>query len=113
MLRLLRRALDLHAEVPTAEVTPIGPAGPHLYGGRRTGEHEEELAAIEDTLAGLDRERQPLLASELLVRRRYLRDATGRAFSLADAPRRSICRPATRAVPNTHWPWQISQRSKC
>ncbi len=86
MLRLLRRALDLHAEVPGAEVTRLDLLDRIRTAAERTGEHEEELAAIEDTLALLDRERQPLLASELLVRRRYLRDETGRDFaSLADA----------------------------
>jgi hypothetical protein len=86
MLRLLRRALDLHAEVPGAGVTRLDLLDRIRSAAERTGEHEEELAAIEDTLAVLDRERQTLLASELLVRRMYLRDETGRDFaSLADA----------------------------
>ena len=77
---------DLHAEVPDADLTPIDLLDRIRTAAERAGEQEEELAAVEDLLAGLDRERQPLLAGELLVRRRYLRDATGRAFaSLADA----------------------------
>ncbi len=86
MLRLLRRALDLEAEAPGSEVTRLDLLDRIRSAAERTGEHEEELAAIEEILALLDRERRPLLITELLVRRMYLRDETGRDFaSLADA----------------------------
>ena len=36
----------------------------------QAGEFEEELAAVDDLLAMVDRDTQPLLAAELLVRRK-------------------------------------------
>jgi DNA-binding CsgD family transcriptional regulator len=86
MLRLLRRALDLHAEMPDAGVTRLDLLQNIRAAAERAGELEEELAAIEDMLALMDKERQPLLATDLLVRRMQLRDETGRDWvSLADA----------------------------
>jgi len=76
MLRLLRRALDLHAEVPSAGVTRFDLLQLIRAAAERAGEPAEELAAIEDTLALVERERRPLLATELLVRRMQLRDDT-------------------------------------
>ncbi|HET6532306.1 MAG TPA: helix-turn-helix transcriptional regulator, partial [Actinoplanes sp.] len=44
------------------------------------GLHEYELAAVDDLLAWIDVEKQPLLAAELLVRRMHLRFLTGDEF---------------------------------
>jgi DNA-binding CsgD family transcriptional regulator/tetratricopeptide (TPR) repeat protein len=85
-LRLLRRALELHAEVYSTGVTRFDLLQRIRTVAERAGEHEQELAALEDILALVDRELQPLLATDLLVRRMHLRYATGQDWaSLADA----------------------------
>jgi len=86
MLRLLRRALDLQTELPDAGVTRFDLLQRIRAGAERAGEFSEELATIEGMLALVDRDQQPLLATDLLVRRIQLRNETGRDFaSLADA----------------------------
>jgi DNA-binding CsgD family transcriptional regulator len=80
MLRLLRRALDLWPQVPEP-----GESNEELLlsirdAAARAGEFKEELAAVDDLLAALDWDRQPLRVSELLVRRMHLRFLTGRDF---------------------------------
>jgi len=85
-LRLLRLALDLTAVVSVAGITRFDLLQRIRAVAERRGEQEEELAAVEDLLAIVDRERQPLLATELLLRRLNLRQSTGRdVFEIADA----------------------------
>jgi DNA-binding CsgD family transcriptional regulator len=55
-----------------------------------SGDQEEELAAVEDLLASVDRNRAPLVAAELLVRRTRLRQVTGREFAGLDDVREAV-----------------------
>ncbi len=85
-LRLLRRALSLQAEVPVMGVTRFDLLQRIRAVAERGTADDEELVAVEDLLILVDRERQPLLATELLVRRAELRARTGRdAYSIAIA----------------------------
>ena len=97
MLRLLRRALDLLPQVPNAGLSRIDLLQRIRTAAEQAGEQEEELAAVDDLLATADREAQPLLAAQLLVRRMELRLMTGREFSglddLQEAVRISAPRP--------------------
>jgi hypothetical protein len=54
------------------------------------GDQDEELAAIEETLASIDRAQQPLLAADLLVRRMLLRLSTGREFAGLEDVREAV-----------------------
>ena len=81
MVRLLRRALDLWPQVPDADLTRIDLLGRIRAAAERAGEEEEELAAVDDLLALIDREHQPLLTAELLVRQHHLQEQTLRAPS--------------------------------
>jgi hypothetical protein len=81
MVRLLRRALDLWPQVPDADLTRIDLLDRIRAAAERAGEEEEELAAVDDLLALIDREQQPLLTAELLVRRHHLQEQTLRAPS--------------------------------
>jgi DNA-binding CsgD family transcriptional regulator len=86
MLRLLRRALNLWPQVPRPDLSKIDLLRRIQAAAEQTGEQEEELAAVDDLLAIVDRDRQPLLATELLVRRDDLRWHTGQApTTVADA----------------------------
>jgi len=85
MLRLLRRALALRDEVPDAGISRLDLLQRIQAAAERAGEQDEELAAVDDLLAIVNREDQPLLAAGLLVRRMELRLSTGQEFaSLAD-----------------------------
>jgi DNA-binding CsgD family transcriptional regulator len=84
MLRLLRRALDLCPAVPHARVSLLDLLRRIRDAAEQTGEQEQELAAVDDLLALVDHEQQPLLAAELLVRRMELRLSTGRDFAALD-----------------------------
>jgi DNA-binding CsgD family transcriptional regulator len=99
MLRLLRRALALWAEVPNAGVSRVDLLQRIRAAAERSGAQEEELTAVEDLLTLLDRERRPLLVAELLVRRMELRLSTGREFAglddVRDAVRISAAYPAS------------------
>jgi DNA-binding CsgD family transcriptional regulator len=79
MLRLLRRALDLSPQVPDPGLSRQDLLGRIQGAAERAGEQEEELAAVDDLLALIDREQQPLLAAGLLVRQNHLQEQTGRA----------------------------------
>jgi len=84
-LRLLRRALDLWPGVPDAGVSRLGLLRRIRAAAEQAGNHEQELTAVDDLLALVDRQQQPLLAAGLLVRRMQLRHSTGREFaSLTD-----------------------------
>ena len=52
--------------------------------------HEQELHAVDALLEGIDHDEQPLLASELLVRRIHLRFSTGREFLVPDDMREAV-----------------------
>ena len=85
MLRLLRRAFDLWPDVPNAEPSRLDLLHRIRNAAEQSGTQEEELTAVDDLLALVDRERDPLTAAELLVRRMILRLSTGREFAgLAD-----------------------------
>jgi DNA-binding CsgD family transcriptional regulator len=85
MLRLLRRAFDLWPDVPHAEPSRLDLLQHIRQAADQAGAQEEELTAVDDLLALVDRERDPLTAAELLVRRMILRLSTGREFAgLAD-----------------------------
>jgi DNA-binding CsgD family transcriptional regulator len=84
MLRLLRRALDLLPQVPDAGVSREDLLGRIRNAAGWAGEQEEELAAVEDLLVLVDRERQPMRAADLLVDRTELRFMTGRGFTGLD-----------------------------
>ncbi len=85
MLRLLRRAFDLWSDVPNAEPSRLDLLSRIRQAAEQAGAQEEELTAVDDLLALVDREHEPLTAAELLVRRMLLRLSTGREFAgLAD-----------------------------
>jgi DNA-binding CsgD family transcriptional regulator len=84
MLRLLRRALDVWPQMPDADLSKIDLLRRIQTAAAEAGEQEEELAAVEDLLAMVDRERQPLLATGLLVRRIDLQGPVGRASTKVD-----------------------------
>jgi hypothetical protein len=79
-VRLLRRALQLWPHVLNSKVSKIDLLQRIRVVAEQAGEMEEELAAIDDLLANVDRKRQPLKAAELLVSRMRLRTFTGREF---------------------------------
>ena len=80
MLKLIRRAVELREGLPDAaeSVTDL------LWRLRETAEavgaDGDELAAVNALLEVTDRVAEPLVASELLVRRMLLRTATGAGF---------------------------------
>ena len=94
-LTLLRKVVDLHPRVrePSEPLTDL------LLRVRDDagflGEHEVEHAAVEALLAETDESQQPLLVSELLVRREHLRFSTGRGFFRVEPVRRAaeLARP--------------------
>jgi DNA-binding CsgD family transcriptional regulator len=77
MLRLLRRAVELRADVSHAAETEQDLVKRLIAVAAETGAHEEELRAVDLLLDITDPSIEPLLASELLVRRTHLRFATG------------------------------------
>jgi DNA-binding CsgD family transcriptional regulator len=90
MLRLLRRALDLWPEVPDPGVSRQDILQRIRDAADQAGEQKEELAAVDDLLVLIDREAQPLLAAELLVRRMCLRLSTGLEFAGLDDVREAV-----------------------
>jgi DNA-binding CsgD family transcriptional regulator/tetratricopeptide (TPR) repeat protein len=89
-LRLLRRALDLWPQIPEPGLSRVDLLQRIRRAAEQAGEQEEELAAIDDLLTLVDRDRQPLLAAELLVRRMDLRLSTGREFAALDDVREAV-----------------------
>jgi len=90
MLRLLRRAFDLWARVPHAGLSRVDLLRRIRAAAENAGAQEEELAAVEDLLVLADREAQPLVTAELLIRRMHLRLSTGRAFAALDDVREAV-----------------------
>ncbi|HET6694115.1 MAG TPA: AAA family ATPase, partial [Pedococcus sp.] len=100
-LTLLRQAVDLHSRVREA-LEPLSDLLVRLKDAAAIlGEHEVEHAAVEALLDATDESKQPLLVSELLVRREHLRFSTGRGFLRVEPVRRA-------AELARHWPgsWQ-------
>jgi hypothetical protein len=89
-LRLLRRALDLLPQVPDADLSKIDLLRRIQAAADQAGELDEELAAVDELLAILDRQKQPLLAADLLVRRNLLQEVTGRASTTVDDAREAV-----------------------
>jgi hypothetical protein len=90
MLRLQRRALDLWPRVPHAGSSRGELLERIRAAAERAGAQEEELAAVEDLLVLMDRDTQPLVAADLLVRRMHLRLSTGRAFAALEDVREAV-----------------------
>jgi DNA-binding CsgD family transcriptional regulator len=80
-VRLLRRAVDLWPRVSGAKESKVELLARLRTIADRGGAQPEELAAVEEMLAEVDPQRQPLFAAELLVRRMLLRHSTGRKFA--------------------------------
>jgi DNA-binding CsgD family transcriptional regulator len=80
-LRLLRRVVELAPRVPGLEISRVELLVRLRDAAGRAGAQPEELAAVEDLLALVDPEREPLVAAELYVRRMMLRLSTGRGFA--------------------------------
>lgn len=85
VLRLLRRALELWPEMSRPDESRPGLLLRLREAAVRAGRLSDALAAVDDLLALVDRDEQPLVAAELLVSRMQLRFWTGREFAgLAD-----------------------------
>ena len=100
MLRLLRRAIELREHnVPDAGGSTQELLQRLMAAAAWAGIYEEELYAVDALLERVDHDEQPLLASELLVRRIHLHFATGREFlaldDMRDAVRLSAASPAS------------------
>jgi DNA-binding CsgD family transcriptional regulator len=84
-LRLLRRALELWPRVADPIESRRDLLQQIRVAARQAGEPFEELSAVDGLLAMIDREREPLAAVPLLLRRTPLRFAVGQEFAgLAD-----------------------------
>lgn len=79
-LRLLQRAIRLHAALPDALGWPRDLWDKLRAAARDAGALALELEATEELLAHLDPVTEPLEASELMVRRMHLQFSTGQAF---------------------------------
>lgn len=89
-LRLLRRAVDLRGMLPDAAESVETLLRRLRSVAAHAGASAEELDAVESLLARVDREAQPLVAAELLVRRMHLRDITGQGFIDVDEMREAV-----------------------
>ena len=89
-LRLLRRAVALRGELPDADESVDTLLRRLRAVAAEAGAAADELDAVESMLARVDRDAQPLVAAELLVRRMHLRDMTGKAFIDVDTMREAV-----------------------
>lgn len=89
-LRLLRRAVALRRELHDAEESVDALLRRLRTVAADAGATADELDAVESLLARVDREAQPLVAAELLVRRMHLRDLSGKAFIDVDEMRKAV-----------------------
>ncbi|MEL4317683.1 AAA family ATPase [Leifsonia sp. YIM 134122] len=90
MLHLLRRCIELRRGLPGSAV-PLQDLLLRLRGAAsETGAVTVELEAVDGILDGLDREAEPLLAAEMLVRRMHLRFRNGRGFMLSADAREAL-----------------------
>jgi DNA-binding CsgD family transcriptional regulator len=89
-LRLLRRALDLQPVAGDPEVDRVALLQQIRAVAERTGTLEAELNAIDEMLELVDSAGDPLLVTDLLVRRTWLRQFTGREFAGTEDLRRAL-----------------------
>ena len=89
-LRLLRRALDLQPAAGDPETDRTAVLQRIRAVAERAGAQEAELSAIDELLELVDSAGDPLLAADLLVRRMWLRQDTGREFAGAGDVSRSL-----------------------
>jgi DNA-binding CsgD family transcriptional regulator len=76
-LRLLRRALDIWPRIHEPDETGVSLLHRLRQSAHASGRQTDELAAVEELLTLLDREREPLAVVPLLIARTQLRRATG------------------------------------
>jgi DNA-binding CsgD family transcriptional regulator len=99
VLRLLRRAVELREHLPDAVESAQELLQRLMAAAALAGINEQELYAVDALLERIDRDEQPLLAAELLVRRMHLRFSTGREFlvpgDMREAARLSATDPAS------------------
>ena len=107
VLRLLRRAVELREQLPDAAESTQELLQQLMAAAALAGINEQELHAVDALLEHIDRDEQPLLASELLVRRMHLRFAAGREF-LAPGDMREAVRLSARIrqIGSTPSPWR-------
>jgi len=89
-VRLLRRTVQLWPGLSDPRLSRLELLRRIREAAEVSGDQEEELAAVEDLLASVDRNRDPLVAAELLVRRTRLRQVTGREFAGLDDVREAV-----------------------
>ena len=89
-LRLLRRAVALRSELADADESIDTLLQRVRIVAADAGATADELDAVESLLARVDRQAQPLVAAELLVRRMHLRDITGQGFIDVDEMRKAV-----------------------
>ncbi len=80
-LRLLRRALDIQPAAGDPEADRVAVLQRIRAVAERTGTAEAELNAIDELLELMDPAEDPLLVTDLLVRRMWLRQFTGQEFA--------------------------------
>lgn len=90
MLRLLRRAVELHHAIPQAQESEQELWSRLRVAAETTGALEVELTAVQELLARTDADLQPLDVAELLVRRTHLRFSTGRSFVTVEDMREAL-----------------------
>lgn len=90
-IRLLRRAIRLQAVLPDASEWPRDLWAKLRSAAREAGALALELEATEELLAHVDPVREPLEASELIVRRMHLQFSTGQAFLPMADIREAVC----------------------
>jgi tetratricopeptide (TPR) repeat protein len=83
-LRLLRRALDIPPAAGDPEADRVALLQRIQAVAERTGALEAELKAIDELLELMDTAGDPLLVADLLVRRMWLREFTGREFACTE-----------------------------
>ncbi|WP_353814154.1 helix-turn-helix transcriptional regulator [Agromyces sp. SYSU T00266] len=98
-LRLLRRAVDLRAQLPGVEPSIEELLERLLRAAEAAGDTADELDAVDMLLARIDEDADPLRAAALRVRRTHLRFMRGLAFAeipeLEDALRLASADPAS------------------
>ena len=80
MLKLMRRAVELREGLPDASESVPDLLWRLRETAEAVGADDDELAAVDALLDVIDRAAEPLLVSELLVRRMVLRTTTGAGF---------------------------------
>jgi DNA-binding CsgD family transcriptional regulator len=81
MLKLMRRAVELREELPDAAASVPDLLWRLRETAEAVGADVDQLAAVEALIDATDRAAEPLVVSELLVRRMLLRTSTGAGFA--------------------------------